>query len=319
MSNFKNTVYSILNEAPEDRNTRIAREKADAEVRRKAEFERAQAKRKAEIDNPRNSEGSPVAKRTQDLKRRQAEAEAEEKFRRTLRGEGSEKQPESSSKPTPSATPPSTPSTPSTPPPSTPSTPPPSTPSTPPPPSTPSTPSTPPPSTPSTPSTPPSTPSRPQGVVANNSSDSDDKRLRQDIDAVFDDQSTSSSLTSRINNIQNAKRGSTASAIAAYTQSQTDKRNASRAMQTAGYSYNKALTFFAEQLKRKYIEEEVVNPENQPMTKSEISHRDKIRHKSPAKDARIVKSADKTKENAEYRLATYITMRGRKGKKKENK
>ena len=82
---------------------------------------------------------------------------------------------------------------------------------------------------------------------------------------------------------------------------------------------NKALTFFAEQLKRKYIEEEVVNPENQPMTKSEISHRDKIRHKSPAKDAKIVKSADKTKENAAYRLATYITMRGRKGKKKENK
>ena len=88
---------------------------------------------------------------------------------------------------------------------------------------------------------------------------------------------------------------------------------------TDGYSHNKALTFFAEQLKRKYIEEEVVNPENQPMTKSEISHRDKIRHKSPAKDARIVKSADKTKENAAYRLATYITMRGRKAKKKENK
>ena len=28
---------------------------------------------------------------------------------------------------------------------------------------------------------------------------------------------------------------------------------------------------------------------------------------------------ENTKENAEYRLATYITMRGRKGKKKENK
>jgi len=81
---------------------------------------------------------------------------------------------------------------------------------------------------------------------------------------------------------------------------------------------NKALTFFAEQLKRKYIEEEVVNPENQPMTKSEISHRNKIRSKSPAKDARAIKGSD-TKENAEYRLATYITMRGRKGKKKENK
>ena len=81
---------------------------------------------------------------------------------------------------------------------------------------------------------------------------------------------------------------------------------------------NKALTFFAEQLKRKYIEEEVVNPENQPMTKSEISHRNKIRNKSPAKDARAIKGSD-TKENAAYRLATYITMRGRKAKKKENK
>ena len=105
--------------------------------------------------------------------------------------------------------------------------------------------------------------------------------------------------------------------IAAYSANRSKNKNP--AMQTAGYSYNKALTFFAEQLKRKYIEEEVVNPENQPMSKSEISHRDRIRHKSPAKDARIVKSADKTKENAAYRLATYITMRGRKGKKKENK
>ena len=86
-----------------------------------------------------------------------------------------------------------------------------------------------------------------------------------------------------------------------------------------GFLMNKALTFFAEQLKRKYIEEEVVNPENQPMTKSEISHRDRIRHKSPAKNARIVKSADKTQANAAYRLATYITMRGRKAKKKEHK
>lgn len=91
------------------------------------------------------------------------------------------------------------------------------------------------------------------------------------------------------------------------------------ANQTEGYLMNKALTFFAEQLKRKYIEEEVVNPENQPMSKSEISHRDRIRHKSPAKNARIVKSADKTQANAAYRLATYITMRGRKAKKKENK
>ena len=97
------------------------------------------------------------------------------------------------------------------------------------------------------------------------------------------------------------------------------KAAAAKPPQKESYSHNKALTFFAEQLKRKYIEEEVVNPENQPMSKSEISHRDKIRHKSPAKDARIVKAADKTQANAAYRLATYITMRGRKGKKKENK
>lgn len=91
---------------------------------------------------------------------------------------------------------------------------------------------------------------------------------------------------------------------------------------TDGYSHNKALTFFAEQLKRKYIEEEVVNPENQPMSKSEISHRDKIKHKDPAKNARVVKGPRgrlDTSEEAKYRLATYITMRGRKGKKKENK
>ena len=88
------------------------------------------------------------------------------------------------------------------------------------------------------------------------------------------------------------------------------------------YSYNKALKFFAEQLKGKYIEEEVVNPEHQPMSKSETIHRDKIRHKSPAKDARVVKGPRgrlDTPEEAKYRLATYITMRGRKGKKKENK
>lgn len=82
--------------------------------------------------------------------------------------------------------------------------------------------------------------------------------------------------------------------------------------------YDKSLKFFKEQLNLKYIEEEVVNPENQPMTKSEISHRDRIRGKSPAKDARVVKGPHgrlDTPEEAKYRLATYITMRGRKGKK----
>ena len=131
---------------------------------------------------------------------------------------------------------------------------------------------------------------------------------------------TSSNSSSAITaNRQKSGRAGEAAALAAFAAQRNKRPLGAAAMQTAGYSYNKALTFFAEQLKRKYIEEEVVNPENQPMTKSEISHRDKIRHKSPAKDARIVKSADKTKENAAYRLATYITMRGRKAKKKENK
>ncbi len=95
-----------------------------------------------------------------------------------------------------------------------------------------------------------------------------------------------------------------------------------RQIQLAHYQNNKALTFFAEQLKRKYIEEEVVNPENQPMSKSETIHRDKIRHLKPAKNARVVKGPRgrlDTPEEAKFRLATYITLRSRKGKKKENK
>jgi hypothetical protein len=317
MSNFKNTVYSILNEAPEDRDTRMAREEAEAEVKRKAAFERRQAKRKAEIDNPRNSEGSPEAKRTRDLNRRQAEAEADEKFRRTLRGEGSEKQPESSSKPTPSATPPAKPSaTPSTPTPTptpTPSATPPAKPS-----ATPSTP-TPTPASASTEQPTPSTPSRPQSGGPDSSSDENTSN-NDSIDTVDALRPAGDALRRRIrqDQIKPMSKG-TSAALAAYQQSLINRNNVSSTMrEDVGYSHNKALTFFAEQLKRKYIEEEVVNPENQPMTKSEISHRDKIRGKSPAKDAKAIKGSD-TKENAEYRLATYITMRGRKGKKKENK
>ena len=135
--------------------------------------------------------------------------------------------------------------------------------------------------------------------------------------------STATSATPATSSIVSARtdgRAGQASALAVFNASKNKRpsNSRSRTMQTAGYSYNKALTFFAEQLKRKYIEEEVVNPENQPMSKSEISHRNKIRGKSPAKDARAIKGSD-TKENAEYRLATYITMRRRKGKKKENK
>lgn len=91
--------------------------------------------------------------------------------------------------------------------------------------------------------------------------------------------------------------------------------------------YKRALTFFAEQLTRKYIEEEVVNPEHQPMSKSEIKHRDKIKKKKPASAALVVKGPPgrmDTAEEAKYRLATFITLRGRNstensGKKKPSK
>ena len=60
------------------------------------------------------------------------------------------------------------------------------------------------------------------------------------------------------------------------------------------------------------ITEEVVNKKNQPMTKKEIKKRDKI--KKGLGDVAIVKKGD-TKENAKYRLATYITLLKKKKKK----
>ena len=60
------------------------------------------------------------------------------------------------------------------------------------------------------------------------------------------------------------------------------------------------------------ITEEVVNKSNQPMTKKEIKKRDKI--KKGLGDVAIVKKGD-TKENAKYRLATYITLLKKKKKK----
>jgi len=60
------------------------------------------------------------------------------------------------------------------------------------------------------------------------------------------------------------------------------------------------------------ITEEVVNKSNQPMTKREIKKRDKI--KKGLGDVAIVKKGD-TKENAKYRLATYITLLKKKKKK----
>jgi hypothetical protein len=170
----------------------------------------------------------------------------------------------------------------------------------------------------------PSTPSRPQS----GGSDSGSNENASNSDRIDAEDAVLGGGVARIKRIDrtsnrnpfNGVSKGTSAALATYQQSLINKSNASRIRQNehAGYSHNKALTFFAEQLKRKYIQEEVVNPENQPMTKSEISHRNKIRSKSPAKDARAIKGSD-TKENAEYRLATYITMRGRKGKKKENK
>jgi hypothetical protein len=64
------------------------------------------------------------------------------------------------------------------------------------------------------------------------------------------------------------------------------------------------------------IAEEVVNPEHQPMTKGEIKKRDKLKKKLG--DVKIVKKGD-TKENAKYRLATYITLLKKGKKKKKNK
>ena len=82
--------------------------------------------------------------------------------------------------------------------------------------------------------------------------------------------------------------------------------------------YSKALKFFKEQTNSKYIEEEVVNSINQPMTKREIRKRDS---KVP-NNARVIKGPPGRKDTpkeAQYRLATYIALRGKRRKKKENK
>ena len=82
------------------------------------------------------------------------------------------------------------------------------------------------------------------------------------------------------------------------------------------------LQYFAENLYRKYfyIDENVVNPDHQPMSKAEIRRRDHLRKKNPAKNAKVVtgpKGRQDTPEEAKYRFATYLTLRGR--EKKERK
>ena len=77
----------------------------------------------------------------------------------------------------------------------------------------------------------------------------------------------------------------------------------------------KALMFFTEQSARKYIPEEVVNKGNQPMSKSDIKDRDRL---APKVKGHSGYKGDSEEENR-YRLATYITLRGKGGSKKEGK
>jgi len=68
-------------------------------------------------------------------------------------------------------------------------------------------------------------------------------------------------------------------------------------------------TIFADDIK---INEEIVNPKNKgTMTKPELGSRDRLAKKVKADP---IKGKD-TKENAQYRLATYITIKNRKGDK----
>lgn len=74
------------------------------------------------------------------------------------------------------------------------------------------------------------------------------------------------------------------------------------------------IKYFAENLHRKYshLEEEVVNPENQPMSKEKQARRDRLVKRAPAKRAVVIKGPPgrlDTPKEAKYRFATYLTMR----------
>ena len=73
-----------------------------------------------------------------------------------------------------------------------------------------------------------------------------------------------------------------------------------------------SMDYFSQKLKNKYnlIREEIVNPKNAgTMSKKEIASRDNLATKVKAKP---IKGKD-TEKNAKYRLATFITLRNRKG------
>jgi len=73
-----------------------------------------------------------------------------------------------------------------------------------------------------------------------------------------------------------------------------------------------SMDYFSQKLKNKYnlIREEIVNPKNAgTMSKGEIASRDRLATKVKAKP---IKGKD-TEKNAKYRLATFITLRNRKG------
>jgi len=74
------------------------------------------------------------------------------------------------------------------------------------------------------------------------------------------------------------------------------------------------LNFFKENIKRKYctLGEEVVNPGNQPMTKGEITKRDRIAKKTKPRPIK-----GDTPAESRHRIATWITLRNKKKKGKD--
>jgi len=78
-----------------------------------------------------------------------------------------------------------------------------------------------------------------------------------------------------------------------------------------------------ERLKDRFfkINEEIVNKDNKGrLTKDRQASRDKRKNKAPAKDAKVITGPPgrmDTPEEAKYRFATYLELRGKKDKKKE--
>ena len=101
---------------------------------------------------------------------------------------------------------------------------------------------------------------------------------------------------------------------------QTESKNvkAQKEQIVAQKIWDKSLNFFSEQSYRKYIGEEIVNRGNKgSMTKYDIDHRDKIAKKVKAKVIKGPKGRMDTPKEAKHRLATHITLRGKRGKKED--